>query len=106
MRKLLSIAVAGMFAAGAVHAQTNPPGSAAPPHSPGVANSKSQQAAEMHKDQRADKPVNQPGGDMPKSAESTGMKTDKATMNADQRVMTRDAKNPAAAPVKQGSTPK
>lgn len=106
MRKLLSIAIAGMFAAGAAVAQTNPPGTAVPPHSPGVANSKSQQSAEMHKDQRADKPVNKSGGDMPKSAESTGMTTDKATMKADQRVMTRDANDPAKAPTKQGTTPK
>ncbi len=106
MRKLLSIAMAGMFVAGTALAQSNPPGSAAPPKSPGVATSKPQQAAEMKKDQRADKPVNPPGGDMPKSAESTGMKTDKATMSADQRVMTRDAKNPATPPVKQGTPPK
>jgi hypothetical protein len=106
MRKLLSIAAAGMFVAGTAFAQTNPPGAAVPPATPGVANSKPQQSAEMHKDQRADKPVNQPGGDTPKSAEGSGMKTDKATMSADQRVMTRDAKNPAAPPVKQGSTPK
>ncbi|HYP85449.1 hypothetical protein [Variovorax sp.] len=106
MRKLLSLAMAGLFVTGAAYAQTNPPGSAAPPHTPGMSNSQAQQAGEMHKNMRSDQPVNPPGGDMPKSPEAGKVQPDKAESNADQRVMKRDQMKPGEPAPMQGGTPK
>ena len=106
-KQLLSLALASVCAAGAAHAQTNPPGSSAPPNSPGVSNTPSQQAAEAHKMMRDGKPVNPSGGDTPKSAESSGAATppDRAQKSADQQVMKREEMKPGMPPAQQGATP-
>lgn len=92
MRKILPIALATLFAAGA-YAQNNPPGSTAPANSPGVANSPSQNAAEMRKGNRTERPVQNELNQKATGVGGTAVPDmDRATRNAEARKQMRSDK--------------
>jgi len=85
MRKLIPLAIATLFAAGA-YAQNNPPGSTAPANSPGLANSTSQGNAEMRKDNRTGAPVQNELNQKSTGVAGTAVPTrDRAVNNAEMR---------------------
>ncbi len=105
MKKYLAVLVAGLFAAGA-YAQSNPPGAAVPPATPGVATGKSERAGEARKEMRPQVGVRAPGGDQPKAPEGGAIGTDRAAIAGERRADTRDTRRPNKAKPVQGTTPK
>lgn len=103
--KLYAAGLAGMLACGA-YAQSNPPGVAVPPSTPGIATDKAQQAGEARKTMRPSAGVKRSGGDMPRVAEGGAVGTDKAAMNGEMRAETRDARRPGKPKPMPGGTPK
>ncbi|MBS0428631.1 MAG: cell envelope biogenesis protein TolA [Proteobacteria bacterium] len=89
-----------------VHAQSNPPGVAVPPNTPGVAGGKSENAAEARKNMRPQGEVRPQGGDQPRTAEGGGVGTDRAAIAGERRAETRDQRRPGKRKTTQGSTPK
>jgi len=104
MHKLIAVAAAGLVAV-AAHAQSNPPGAAVPPNTPGVATGKSEQAGEARKNTRPQGKVRAPTDDTSKTAEGGAMGTDRATAAGEQRAKTRDQRRPGRKPTTQGGTP-
>lgn len=107
MNKFLTATAVGLFAF-AAHAQSNPPGAAVPPATPGIATGQAEQKAEARKDARAPGQVQAQGGDTVRSAEG-GKVAGKRDANAaaiDGAKNKRDQKRPHAAHTSQGSTPK
>ncbi|MET0540871.1 MAG: cell envelope biogenesis protein TolA, partial [Variovorax sp.] len=60
--RIFVLAFAALVAGGA-SAQSNPPGAAVPPNTPGIATGKAERAAEARKDMRPAGQVKKPGGD-------------------------------------------
>ncbi|MBU2407882.1 MAG: cell envelope biogenesis protein TolA, partial [Gammaproteobacteria bacterium] len=88
-KKLCAFALLGLFAA-ASYAQSNPPGAAVPPHTPGVATDRAQQAGEARKAMRPEEGVNRSAGDTPRVAEGGAIGTGKAARSGEQRVERRE----------------
>ncbi|VWX62473.1 conserved exported hypothetical protein [Burkholderiales bacterium 8X] len=107
MSKVLSTLLATLVVAGAAHAQSNPPGAAVPPNSPGFAGGKSEQAGEARKNNRPATGVRAPaGGDINRTPEGGAIGNDRAAMAGEKRAETRDMRRPGHTPSKQGGTPK
>jgi len=104
IKKILALTAAS-FLACAAQAQVNPPGSSAPPATPGLATGKTEASAEARKARRAPKPVRQPVGDLGASAESSLNTADKTQVAAEHRVASRDQRHPGLAKTGQGGTP-
>jgi hypothetical protein len=102
---LLAVASASLLTAGA-WAQANPPGTAVPPNTPGVAVDRAQRAGEQRKNTRPVVPHQQAGGDTLATPEGGAIGTDKAAQNGERRAQTRDARRPGKTPTHQGGTPK
>lgn len=106
MNRTLAALIVGLFAVVA-HAQSNPPGVAVPPNTPGVATGKADQAGEARKDRRPQGQVRPAaGGDTTKVPEGGAIGTDKAAVNGEGRAETRDARRPNKRKTMQGGTPK
>ncbi|SEJ43150.1 hypothetical protein SAMN05216567_105453 [Variovorax sp. OK605] len=107
MKKLVpALMFASLMAAGAAHAQSNPPGVAVPPNTPGVATGKSEMAGEARKDRRAPGMVRAPAGDESKTPEGGAVGADRAAAAGERRAETRDARRPGKPKPVPGGTPK
>ncbi|AVQ79847.1 MULTISPECIES: cell envelope biogenesis protein TolA [unclassified Variovorax] len=102
---VFSVLVAGLIATVA-HAQSNPPGAAVPPNSPGYATGKSEMAGEARKDRRPQKGVAPAAGDEAKTPEGGAIGTDRAARAGERRAETRDARRPGKPVPVPGGTPK
>lgn len=105
MHKMIAVAAAGLLAF-AAHAQTNPPGAAVPPNTPGIATGKPDQAGEARKNTKPQGMVRTPTDDTSKSPEGGAIGTDRAAAAGERRAETRDARRPGRQPTTQGGTPK
>lgn len=105
MKNIIAATAIGLLAF-AAQAQSNPPGAAVPPNTPGYATGKAQMAAEAKKDMRPKGMVNPPAGDTPKTAEGGAIGTDRAAVAGEMRAETRDARRPGKPDSMQGGTPK
>lgn len=107
MNKLVpALAIASLMAAGAAVAQSNPPGVAVPPNTPGVATGKSEMAGEARKDRRTPGQVRGPAGDEAKTPEGGAVGTDRAAVAGERRAETRDERRPGKPKPVPGGTPK
>ena len=102
---VLSVLMAGLIASVA-HAQSNPPGAAVPPNTPGYATGKSEMAGEARKDRRPQKGVPAAAGDEAKTPEGGAIGTDRAAAAGERRAETRDARRPGKPKPVPGGTPK
>lgn len=102
---LLSVLAAGLLATVA-HAQSNPPGAAVPPNTPGYATGKSEMAGEARKDRRPPVGVAAPAGDEAKTPEGGAIGSDRAAQAGERRAETRDARRPGKPKPVPGGTPK
>ena len=89
-----------------VHAQSNPPGVAVPPNTPGVAGGKAESAAEARKNMRPQGEVRPQAGDQPRTPEGGAVGTDRAAVAGERRAETRDQRRPGKRKTTQGGTPK
>lgn len=105
MNKLIAAAAVSLIALTA-HAQSNPPGAAVPPNTPGYATGKSEMAGEAKKNTRPQGMASMPGGDTVKSAEGGAIGTDRAAVAGERRAETRDQRRPGKPHSMQGGTPK
>ena len=105
MNKFITATALGLFAFVA-HAQSNPPGAAVPPNTPGYATGKSEMAGEARKDRRPQGMVKAQGGDEPRTPEGGAIGTDRAAVAGEKRAETRDQRRPGKRPSMQGGTPK
>lgn len=105
MSRLLALLGTACLVAG-VHAQSNPPGVAVPPNTPGVAGGKSENAAEARKNMRTQGEVRPQGGDQPRTPEGGAIGTDRAAVAGERRAETRDTRRPGKRKTMQGGTPK
>jgi hypothetical protein len=103
--RLVTFLGAACLVAG-VHAQSNPPGAAVPPNTPGVAGGKAESAGEARKAMRPQGQVRPQAGDAAKTPEGSGVGTDRAAMAGERRAETRDERRPGKAKSTQGGTPK
>ena len=103
--KFLAVLLGGFFAVGA-QAQSNPPGVAVPPNTPGIATDKASQAGEMRKDRRPAGMVRPPAGDQPKAPEGGAVGGDRAAVAGEARAETRDTRRPGKPKPMPGGTPK
>ena len=108
MRKIFAVMIAGTMAtAGVAFAQTNPPGAAVPPATPGIATQgKAERAAEAKKATKTPGVRPPAGGDINKLPEGGAVGTDRAAMAGEARAETRDDRRPGKPKTMQGSTPK
>lgn len=107
MKKIVpALMIAGLMAATGAYAQSNPPGAAVPPNTPGVATGKSEMAGEARKDRRAPGMVKAPAGDEAKTPEGGGIGTDRAAAAGERRAETRDERRPGKPKPVPGGTPK
>jgi len=105
-KHVFTLLVAGSLAAGA-WAQPNPPGATVPPHTPGVATDKAQQAGERRKNMRPQSGTRkQAGGDTLNTPEGGAIGTDRAAVAGEARAETRDTRRPNKRRSQQGGTPK
>lgn len=105
---LYALALTSLIAGGAV-AQSNPPGAAVPPNTPGIASDKAQRAGEVRKDmreKRSPKGVSPSAGDTSRVAEGGAIGTDKAAIAGEGRAETRDMRRPGKPKPVPGGTPK
>lgn len=105
MKKFFALACVSLFAVVA-QAQSNPPGVAVPPNTPGVASDKAQRAGEMRKEMRPAGMAKPSAGDTPKVPEGGAIGTDKGAMAGERRAETRDDRKPNRAKPMPGGTPK
>ncbi|WP_077001475.1 hypothetical protein [Variovorax sp. KK3] len=103
--RLLTLVGAAFLIVGA-HAQSNPPGAAVPPNTPGIAGGKSENAGEARKSMRTPGEVRPPAGDQAKAPEGGAIGTDRAAVAGERRAETRDARRPGKPKPMQGGTPK
>lgn len=107
MNKAFALLIAASFvAAGAAHAQSNPPGAPVPPNTPGIATGKAERAAEARKQSKPAGRVLPPGGDEPRTPEGGAIGTDRAAVAGEARAETRDQRRPGKPRTTQGATPK
>ena len=107
MKQLVpALIAAALLAAGAAHAQSNPPGVAVPPNTPGIATGKSDMAGEARKDRRTPGMLRGPAGDEAATPEGGGVGTDRAAAAGERRAETRDARRPGKPKPVPGGTPK
>lgn len=106
MTKLLPVLMMAGLMASVAHAQSNPPGAAVPPNTPGYATGKSDMAGEARKDRRTPGLVKAPAGDQAKSPEGDAIGTDRAAVAGEKRAETRDTRRPGKPKSTQGGTPK
>lgn len=107
MKKLVpALMFASLLAATGAYAQSNPPGAAVPPNTPGYATGKSEQRGEARKDNRAAGMVKAPGGDEPRTAEGGAIGGDRAAAAGERRAETRDERRPGKPKPVPGGTPK
>jgi len=102
---VFSMLMAGLIASVA-HAQSNPPGAAVPPNSPGYATGKSEMTGEARKDRRPQKGVAPAAGDEANTPEGGAIGTDRAAKAGERRAETRDARRPGKPVPVPGGTPK
>ncbi len=93
------------LAAVTAQAQSNPPGAAVPPSTPGIASGKSERAAEARKAARTPGQLRPASGDASRTPEGGGIGTDRAAIAGEQRAKTRDERRPGKPKSTQGGTP-
>ncbi|MBN8747559.1 Uncharacterised protein [Xylophilus ampelinus] len=103
--RLLALVGTLCVAAGA-YAQSNPPGAAVPPNTPGIAGGRSENAAEARKAARPQGQVRPPAGDEPRTPEGGAIGTDRAAVAGERRAETRDTRRPGKPKPMPGGTPK
>ncbi|CAA2106671.1 cell envelope biogenesis protein TolA [Variovorax paradoxus] len=107
LAKLAPVLMAAMLvAAGSAAAQSNPPGAAVPPNTPGVATGKSEMAGEARKDRRAPGMVRGQPGDEARTPEGGAIGNDRAAQAGERRAETRDERRPGKPKPVPGGTPK